>query len=274
MPAETILSRIFVPIGKWLNICDYFDNNDIIVMYHAVGRQWDSPLSVSTQTLRFHLEQLEKRFKVVPIDELGRKNPEYDRRVAITFDDGYKDFHDVVFPILSEYNIPATVFVSPTFLNDENWYTAVKQHPALETLDDSDRAFMNKFELRTVDESDIITVGNHTLTHPDMSNLSIEEAEYQIEEGRRQLEQILNHPVQVFSYPYGGYKSWVYDRFEPLIGQSHEFAVTTRTGHLSSFDNPLRFPRIEATENHRLFDFRMMNIYGDFVDCYDLYREY
>ena len=41
--------------------------------------------------------------------------------IVITVDDGYDDFHDIAFPILRKYGVPATFFVTTGFVDQELW---------------------------------------------------------------------------------------------------------------------------------------------------------
>jgi peptidoglycan/xylan/chitin deacetylase (PgdA/CDA1 family) len=47
------------------------------------------------------------------------------------------------------------------------------------------------------------TVANHSLTHPHLTKLSLDEARREIVEGREALEQIFGYPIEGFVYPYG-----------------------------------------------------------------------
>ncbi len=47
--------------------------------------------------------------------------------VIITFDDGYRDNHDVVLPILKQYRVPAVVFVATGYMDasETYWYDQI-----------------------------------------------------------------------------------------------------------------------------------------------------
>ena len=46
------------------------------------------------------------------------------RTVALTFDDGYADFHEVAFPLLQRYGCTATLFVTTGWLDDAGEHRA------------------------------------------------------------------------------------------------------------------------------------------------------
>lgn len=62
---------------------------------------------------------------------------------------------------------------------------------------------LNTDELRQFDADDLVTIGSHTVNHPQLSALAREEQEYEIKTGKKELEEILGHPVNTFSYPFG-----------------------------------------------------------------------
>jgi peptidoglycan/xylan/chitin deacetylase (PgdA/CDA1 family) len=48
-----------------------------------------------------------------------------------------------------------------------------------------------------------IEIGAHSVTHPDLSALPYEQAREELAEGKRQLEAVLEEPVEVAAYPFG-----------------------------------------------------------------------
>ena len=46
-------------------------------------------------------------------------------------------------------------------------------------------------------------IGAHTVHHPILTSLSPTEAKYEISEGRKQLQSIIDAPVDMFAYPNG-----------------------------------------------------------------------
>jgi peptidoglycan/xylan/chitin deacetylase (PgdA/CDA1 family) len=89
----------------------------LILRYHSIGGGpgLRDPLVVSERRFASHVRYLRRAHPVVPLDDvvsrldLGQPLPP--GAVAVTFDDGYRDNHDIALPILRRYECPATVFV-------------------------------------------------------------------------------------------------------------------------------------------------------------------
>ncbi len=93
-----------------------------ILMYHRVLTEAD-PLQADIHTARTmdtQFRTLARCFKVLPLDEAvallaeGRLPP---RAVCITFDDGYRDNHDMALPLLQKHGLTATFYVTSGLLN-------------------------------------------------------------------------------------------------------------------------------------------------------------
>jgi peptidoglycan/xylan/chitin deacetylase (PgdA/CDA1 family) len=94
----------------------------VVIGYHRVVEDFASSaqssipsLLISQQMLERHLDWIGRRFRFVTLDEAGSRLESGSGldgpMAAITFDDGYRDFYDLAFPLLQKKGIPAAVFV-------------------------------------------------------------------------------------------------------------------------------------------------------------------
>src|SRR4051794_17646093 len=75
---------------------------------------WSATADQLEQQARF----LSRHFEVVGPDELvDAVSDRRGRRVAVTFDDGYRECHDIALPILRSYGVPAVFFLTTGFLD-------------------------------------------------------------------------------------------------------------------------------------------------------------
>jgi peptidoglycan/xylan/chitin deacetylase (PgdA/CDA1 family) len=102
-----------------------FQGKGAILCYHRVVDQntFDKELSpqknllISTNDFDNQIHYLSKFFSIISIDDMSNhiKSKSKEFKVSITFDDGYKDNLDNALPILEQYNIPATIYVTTRF---------------------------------------------------------------------------------------------------------------------------------------------------------------
>lgn len=111
----TGLGRMLRRLGRWEGV--------LVLNYHRVG-DWSDPLwdrglwSASAPALAEQLGVLAREAEVVRADELeAAVHAGRGRRVALTFDDGYRDNHDVALPALRAAGLQATFFVATGFLD-------------------------------------------------------------------------------------------------------------------------------------------------------------
>jgi glycosyltransferase involved in cell wall biosynthesis/peptidoglycan/xylan/chitin deacetylase (PgdA/CDA1 family) len=88
----------------------------VILAYHRVSRSGETgPWVIPAGLFRAHMAFLRERYTPVPLVELAvavRERRLPDRAVTVTLDDGYLDCLTEAAPILVEYRIPATAFVT------------------------------------------------------------------------------------------------------------------------------------------------------------------
>jgi peptidoglycan/xylan/chitin deacetylase (PgdA/CDA1 family) len=186
-------------VGALARVCR---RRAVVLGYHGVGesrlREDPGLLQVSPRRFRTQIELLlAAGFSFVTLAELAaRANggvPE-PGLAAVTFDDGMRNNHTVALPILREYGIPATVYVTIGFIGGVSpWIRSP-----------IDGAIMAAPELRELAAAGW-ELGAHTMTHADLSTLDYDGCRKEIEDSRAALEQIAGVDVQTFAYPFGRY---------------------------------------------------------------------
>ncbi len=102
---------------------------------------------------------------------------------------------------------------------------------------------LNLEEIRSLDQDPLITIGSHTHTHPNLKNLSSNEVELEIKKSLSILENLLQHKIKHFSYPYGDKNAVSSREIEIVKKLSFNSAVTTQIYPVSS-KNIFSLPRI------------------------------
>jgi peptidoglycan/xylan/chitin deacetylase (PgdA/CDA1 family) len=169
-----------------------------ILGYHRVvqGDVFDPHMiCTSSERFRFHLEWFARLgYRTLSLPEIaphlasGRHLP--GRTFIITFDDGYEDNFTLALPLLQRYGFTATVFV------------VAGQVGRSSAWDDTPAPMMTWDQIRAMKAAGI-TIGSHSVSHPHLSQLSIEQARREIEDSKDMLEQNLGSEVTTFCYPYG-----------------------------------------------------------------------
>ncbi len=113
--------------------------------------------------------------------------------VAITFDDGYRNFYTEAFPILAKYGFEATVFLPTAFIGN------AKNGDANQTFKNLD--CMTWDQVREAARAGI-RFGSHTVSHPQLSSLKMHDVQREIEGSKSTIEEELGDAVTSFAYPY------------------------------------------------------------------------
>ena len=176
-------------------------------------------------------------FPVVPLERISRGlRGSADlpaRGVAITFDDGYANFHGEAFPVLREFGFPATVFLVPGLCGGRNNWPG--NMPGIPTLDLLDWSQISELAREGVE------FGAHSMTHADLSRLPVGAAREEVARSKLVIEKRLASPVRFFAWPFGRTNRALL----PFVEQQFDAACSTRMDFISSRSQPHVLPRVD-----------------------------
>ncbi|MGF1621862.1 MAG: polysaccharide deacetylase family protein [Rhodomicrobiaceae bacterium] len=122
-------------------------------------------------------------------------------------------------------------------------------------------------ELRELSSSPLVEIGAHTASHPRLSELGEAEAQFEMATNKEWLEDLLQHEIRHFAYPYGdpGSCGLREAKLAKMIG--FDTAVTTRIGNLfaAHCEFSTALPRIRlfsSRENINLVQFQLSGAAG------------
>ncbi|OQY28734.1 MAG: hypothetical protein B6244_06125 [Candidatus Cloacimonetes bacterium 4572_55] len=149
--------------------------------------------------------------------ELTDTGPAGDARIILTFDDAHKSIYTKAFPIMQSRGFVGVNYVPTGFIGSPN--------------------SLNTEELRRMEESGWET-GGHTVSHPNLTAIPIEEAEREILEGQNFLRKN-DLSCRTFALPSGHANEQVMaiikEHFESCRG-SEDFKMKCPNGYSDSLD--------------------------------------
>ena len=174
-----------------------------ILMYHRIGPvRRESIVTghyIAQRSFRLQMRMLRRLgFNVVSLrrmfDAFEGRGTLPDRPIAITFDDGHRNFYTGAFPVLCEFGYPATVFLVADLIGQTNRWDEVRGDVA--------EPLMNDVEIRESAAAGI-SFGSHTCTHVDLYRCDMKVAEEEILRSKTELETRFPWPCEFFCDPYG-----------------------------------------------------------------------
>lgn len=173
-----------------------YESGHRILLYHSIGSKlpYDTyGISISSALFERHMALL----RAMPEVQIGSLEEASDNdescRIAVTFDDGYRDNLYVAAPIMMKYGMPFTVFVTVSYIQS------------------GDPVYMSSKELRELAFYDGVTIGSHGMTHAHLAECDDKTLKKELCESRSYLEDIIGKPVTSVSYPHGSVNRRVRD---------------------------------------------------------------
>ena len=157
-----------------------------ILMYHGVtDNTWGfTELFVSPSDMEQQIQYLvENGYDTITFEDWSHLE-DFDKPVMLTFDDGYLDNYEELFPILKKYNVKATIF-------------------AITAAVDTDSRTMTSAQTKEMADSGLVSIQSHTFSHPFLSECTEAELHEQMLWSKIQVAQMTGYEPFVLCYPSG-----------------------------------------------------------------------
>ena len=191
-----------------------------VLTYHSLDAG-GSVISTDPSVFREQMSILARqKISVVPLGEI-RHRP---GAVALTFDDAFASVAEVALPVLERHGFPATIFAVSGYTGRRNdWPSQPSGIPVLPLMSWNDLAEASRrgFE-----------IGAHTVTHPKLGSLSLEEAGREMVVSAAEIREHTGIGPRSFAYPYGDAPAQIRDlaaRHFPICCTTVMGPVTSRT---------------------------------------------
>ena len=196
-------------------------------MYHSISEDGRF-FSVIPKNFERQLKFLfDKNFNVISsnnlCDILINKNNLNSKTVVITFDDGYKDNYSIVFPLLKKYKLKVTIFLIVNLIGEEG--------------------YLNWEEIIEMKNSGLVEFGCHTLSHPNLTQLSRELLIEELNKSKKSIEEKLGGVCQYFAYPKGYFNDLVIEKIKEA---GFQMAFATKKDAINLRSDIFKLPRLSV----------------------------
>ncbi len=226
------------------------DTKSRILTYHRIG----SPSKGKKyEALTVLPEQFRKQLRLMRLLNLNFSNLDtiadclenkknFPRRQAVlSFDDGFDDLYEQVFPLLTQNHIPAIIYLV-TDRTENNW----KSRKALRPL-----KLLSPERICEMSRHDII-FGSHTRTHENLTQCTDNQLLNEVVNSKKIIEDMLGLEIKHFCYPYGAVNQRVADTVKQA---GYKTACTTKKGSVYLNSNPFMLPRLTIGKRMNILKF-------------------
>jgi peptidoglycan/xylan/chitin deacetylase (PgdA/CDA1 family) len=229
-----------------------------ILTFHTIDDK-SSVLSYSPGLFKRFIDKLYRRgYRTInltdAVEKISSRKSFAEKSFVLTFDDGYGSVFDKAFPVLEEYGMSATVFLT---VGDSTVSSSISRLPSLNGTE-----MLRWREIREMRDLGI-DFGSHTLTHPDLTRLDRNSIEYEIRRSKEIIEDNLGIPVCSFAYPYGKYNAETIE----VAQQYFVCACSDDLGLLTKESKPYALERVDTyyLRSERLFDLMFTDLFPLYV---------
>ena len=201
----------------------------VVLMYHRFGDGRFPATNIRVDQFRAHLDYLrDNDYSVIPLARmltvLGGGDPLPPKAVVITIDDAFRSVFETGHPILREYNVPYTLFVST------------------DALDQGLSDYMTWDELAELSEAGV-SIANHGAAHESL--LTVGDVAADVMRAKARLVEHVESLDGVFAYPYGEFDI---DAMQVLRDLGFRYAFGQHSGAVGEASPRYSLPRFPMNE--------------------------
>ncbi len=205
-----------------------------ILMYHGVtDNTWGAAeLFVSPSDMEAQIKYLvENGYDTITFEDWTHLE-DFDKPVMLTFDDGYLDNYEELFPILQKYQAKATIF-------------------AITTSVDRDERTMTSAQAWEMHHSGLVSIQSHTFSHPHLSECDAVELEKQMLWSKIHVARMTGYIPFAVCYPYGDSDELARE----FASEYYNFGLNMTGGLYTTSSNVFQIPRYYVARNTSLSEF-------------------
>jgi peptidoglycan/xylan/chitin deacetylase (PgdA/CDA1 family) len=213
-----------------------------ILMYHMICEPQsakEARYACPPQRFRQHIQQIRAQgFQAISLKHvalaIAGKAELPDKAIVVTLDDGLEDNYSHAFPVMAEFDIPATIFLTTGYIAGQNSWIQGEGFPG--------KAMLSWTQIKEMARHGI-DFGSHSVTHPRLSTLQKTASLAEIHNSKQEIEDQLGRTCEHFAYPYGDFN----EQTTELVKEAgFTLACSTRSGFNNRERNPFALHRIEV----------------------------
>lgn len=217
----------------------YYKKRSKVIFYHDIHSEKKyTKMSTPIELFQTHINIIrESGYNIV--SEITNPYGE----VEICFDDAFLGLYDNI-KMIKDQNIPIHLFVISSFLDKE--------------------CYINKEQLKQLNNIPQVTISSHTHTHQVLSELSSTKVNHELKRSKKILSEILQRDVQVICYPEGKFSKLIIE-IATAIGYSkqysslpgfyfNDYSSNVKKRSLVQFANAKEFKAILKGGDHILYN--------------------
>ncbi len=211
----------------------YDNKSAAIYVYHRIGEDPFPETSIRKNQFEVQIREiLSGDYNVVALPELVenlREEKNLPRKtIALSFDGGHKSVLTHAVPLLTEHDLPFTVFFSPG------------------KADLDSQSFLNWRDLKTLARNRNVSFGLHPAAYERLSGEPDQEIRKQINNAKARFREMLGREARFFAYPFGEYGN---DYKEIISASGFEAAFGQESAIAYPGSDFYELPRFTMTES-------------------------